>query len=160
MSVMDQQLLSLSKSSCLFLREARFPSPAKSNKAQCPALPADDMGWRATTAKHREAHACSFLPVFVPVLGLPLCLAKYRPNMMSRQSIANTTTATTPPITAWSTVLIDPSSPARESAEIRRGIGMWDLLGAHRKFGAAAVSAAGKASPCTLGGRRGGMAWI
>lgn len=39
---------------------------------------------------------------------------------MSKHSMANTTTATTPPITAWSTALMEPSSPARESVGSRR----------------------------------------
>lgn len=44
---------------------------------------------------------------------LPLCLAKYRPKTMRRHNMAKTTTATTPPITAWSNLCA--SGPACES---------------------------------------------
>lgn len=89
----------------------------------------------------------------VSVFVLPLCLAKYRPKMMSRQSIANTTTATTPPTTAWSTLRIAPSSPARESVEIRRGIRIRDLLRCAPKGLAAAALRIGKATLALSKGR-------
>lgn len=66
--------------------------------------------------------------------------------MMSRQSMANTTTATTPPTTAWSTLLIAPSSPARESVEIRRAVRMGDLLRCNVKVLVAATLRFGKAT--------------
>ena len=34
--------------------------------------------------------------------SLPLCLARYRPRAMIKHKVMNTTTATTPPINAWS----------------------------------------------------------
>lgn len=46
--------------------------------------------------------------------ALPLCLAKYRPRTMSAQRMANITTATTPPMTAWS-IFCGAPSPALES---------------------------------------------
>src|SRR4029434_9247951 len=44
----------------------------------------------------------------------PLCLAKYLPRTMRAHRMANITTATTPPMTAWSTERCTPS-PALES---------------------------------------------
>lgn len=111
-------------------------------------LPEQPRGLSHQTGQHREQRdtraTSSHFPVSVFVL--PLCLAKYRPKMMSRQSIANTTTATTPPTTAWSTLRIAPSSPARESVEIRRGIRIRDLLRRTPKGLAAAALRIGKAT--------------
>lgn len=98
------------------------------------------------TASFRSDSCTKSIHFSVSVFALPLCLAKYRPKMMSRQSMANTTTATTPPTTAWSTLLIDPSSPARESVEIRRGIRIRDLLRHNLKVLAAAALRIGKAT--------------
>lgn len=77
---------------------------------------------------------------------LPLCLAKYRPKMMSRQSMAKTTTATTPPTTAWSTLLMAPSSPARESVGIRRAMRIGHFLRCSRQALAAAALGMGRAA--------------
>lgn len=41
--------------------------------------------------------------VWARVSSRPLCLMRYLPKMMRRQSRMKTITATTPPITAWST---------------------------------------------------------
>lgn len=53
-----------------------------------------------TTALHFNgtSKACSTGSVWV----LPLCLAKYLPRTMIKHNVTKTTTATTPPIKAWS----------------------------------------------------------
>lgn len=54
--------------------------------------------------------------------ALPLCLAKYRPRTMSAHRMANMTTATTPPMRAWS-IFCGAPSPALESEKKKRGGG-------------------------------------
>jgi len=71
---------------------------------------------------------------------------------MSRQSIANTTTATTPPTTAWSTLRIAPSSPARESVETRRGVRTRRSPRRAPRALAAAALGAGRAARALSGG--------
>lgn len=111
------------------------------------ALPQHPRGHSHQTG-HREQRDTRATSSHFPVPGffLPLCLAKYRPKMMSRQSIANTTTATTPPTTAWSTLRIAPSSPARESVEIRRGMRIRDSPRCALKGRAVAALGMGKAT--------------
>lgn len=66
--------------------------------------------WGKTSQVFRE-------PQLASTLDLPLCLARYLPRTMIRHKVTKTTTATTPPIKAWSV----PCCPKAFGSEGRQG---------------------------------------
>lgn len=75
--------------------------------------------WAKTSQVLREKHSmprCHHQPQFGSTVDLPLCLARYLPRTMIRHKVTKTTTATTPPIKAWSV----PCCPKAFGSEERR----------------------------------------